>query len=662
MNNIIESYNKQIFDMYMSAHPNANPQRVMDHIVAMSKHHLRDLPIIMHNNITKERLSTTLTSALEWVETRKPIITGNGSFFMQHKEYLSPVIKMLEALQKLRGFKKKIMYEKAKGTPEYSNAFTSQNSIKTIANADYGGCGTVYSPFFSMYIPASTCAAAKALTTTLICCLEFTSGSNSKWCKLNHINELFDMINIILGDTEDRNIINVKFTVDEVSQRLCGMTNNMSIQCVKTLRTFLSTLSQLQLTKLMLAFNVHYVLENHLAGEVASAMEYYKQNQIEPLKFKHLLELKTNEGTAEALQLLNESGFGEKIPSVIEKDVLKITKVVMENCIYSFMLNDNEVRATHMKRKIVCVTDTDSLMVHFSHYIDAFQCRGKHFKKSCILAAALGMRLFVEGIIPKFVRYIAVNCRIEDPYYYTKFAFKNEYGILAMTMKGKKMYAMSTFAQEGHPRNPWVIDITGLTFKKRDSAEFLEPIMLALYRDYVLTSDEIQVDKIMDAYADLREQLIREIPTTTKYFIVKSIKDVSAYDVNKTLPAQMKGSIIWNNMSPDEQIMPMDRAQLIQLSWEAIDANMHDSNVAELARLQSIVAKGDVDGKTKRKDPYICIPEHYDTIPEWIIPIIDVEVMTDKILAPAFKQMFDLFSVVMPETKGGMRASRMIEL
>ena len=55
----------------------------------------------------------------------------------------------------------------------------------------------------------------------------------------------------------------------------------------------------------------------------------------------------------------------------------------------------------------------------------------------------------------------------------------------------------------------------------------------------------------------------------------------------------------------------------------------------------------------------MCLPEDYKPIPDWIQPVIDVELAVDKLLSP-FKQLFALFDVNMPETRGGMIPSRMI--
>ena len=291
-------------------------------------------------------------------------------------------------------------------------------------------------------------------------------------------------------------------------------------------------------------------------------------------------------------------------------------------------------------------------MVQFASYLDEFQARTDNFRDSCIYATALGMRLFVEGIIPAFVEYIAISMNIEDKYYRDKFVFKNEFAFLSMALFAKKMYAASMFVQEGKPRNPHDIAVTGLSFKKRDAAEFLEPIMLNLYDKYILTSKDVNISGVLDEFHALRNMLKESIGTDPSYYKMLSVKDPTSY-ATATLPAQVRGSIVWNNIMPDEEILPMDRVIVIPLSFKLMQEHTDIGKVSEVRRLSLI------DNENMKRDPYICLPEYYKTIPEWIQPIIDIDYAIDKLLAP-FKQILGMFDVYLPETRGGMTASRMI--
>lgn len=647
MSDIIERYQNKILDIYMQVHPDADRHEVLQLINNVTEQNLRDIPCKMHNNVKHEMIETTMTNVLSWTETSNPIISGAGSFFKQHKDYLSPSTIMLENLMDDRSSVKNEMWKYEKASIEYVNLNTQQGSIKVIMNADYGGSGTPLSPFYSQYIPPATTGTAKNITTTLICCLEYSSDNPHRYAKLNSINELFDMIFIVLNDDENREFIDATFTVDEVVERLSSRVNDIRLPDIKLLRMYLKTLSPFQLTKLMLAFNVRLVLKRFLQKEVGMCMDYFRANQID-----------VDDMSEENMQ---RCGFGKKCPEGLTPIIDRIKKVVLDNCVYPFILNDAEVRAANMTRQVVCVTDTDSLMVHFAHYIDEFQSRittGPYPERdSAILASALGVRLFVEGIIPKFVGYVASGCNINDKYYRDKFIFKNEFGFLSMALFAKKMYAASMFVQEGNPRDIHSIAVTGLSFKKRDAAEFLEPIMERLYDQYILTPrDGIHVDKLLDEYYATREMLKREAPHNTTYYQVLSYKDKNAYDQSRRLPNQVIGSLVWNYVFPDEEILPQDRVIVVPLSRDKVIANRGTSENIE--KIYKFASTDDPNGKY---DIIICLPENYKEIPEWLQPCIDLDKLIDKLLSP-FQQILGLFDVVMPTTVGGVTASRMLYL
>lgn len=638
---IIERYQENAYNIYMQMHPNADALRVKELIRERVMRTYKDPKCQLDNNVTHETIDTTLSNVINWIEYKKPIISGNGTFFKQHKEYLSPTVRMLESSMHKRDVIKKEMYTFKKGSVGYKNKYCGQLNVKVIMNADYGGAGTTLSPFYSKYIPPATTGTAKNITTTLICCLELASCNNDKWCILNNINELFDFINVVLTDTENREIVNTFYSVDEVADRLIKMINAPSGYEVILITKFVETLSDEDRTKLMLAYNVKECLRKHLSSEISSAMSYFKQHQ-----------LNVSNITPENM---DESGFGVKPPPEVSGLIDKIIKTVCDNCIYNFMPNDVEARSERMMREIVCVTDTDSLMVHFAHFIDEFQARiPGDFKSSCLLASTIGIRLYVEGVIPKFVQYISLGMNIDDEKYRAKFIFKNEFIFLMMALFAKKMYATSTFSQEGSPRDIHDISVTGMSFKKRDAAEFLEPLMLEMFDKFVLTSNTIDVSAILEKYYEVRDEIYRNAKKYSKYFKVLSLKNKEAYVKSKTLPAQMRGSIIWNAMFPDREMLPMDRVKLIPISWELMQEHRNeDPRIAECMKYCL------VDDPDMKKDPYICIPNHMSETPEWIAKIIDIDTLVDKLLSP-FKQMFGLFGVHMATTKGGMIPSRMV--
>jgi hypothetical protein len=309
-----------------------------------------------------------------------------------------------------------------------------------------------------------------------------------------------------------------------------------------------------------------------------------------------------------------------------------------------------------MDRMIVCVTDTDSLMVHFPHYIETFNCDTGDFKESCLVASAFGMRLFIEHIIPDFVEYWAINAGIESEKYRKRFIFKNEFAFLAMALVAKKMYAASMFVQEGAARDIHEIAVTGLSFKKRDAAEFLEPIMEHIYDKYILTSGKIDVEGIYNEYCMIRNTIVANIRMSTEYFKVLSYQDPEAYDQTRVLPDQIRGSLVWNRIMEEEPIIPPDRIKVVNLSFDLLEKYKDDD--WKIKKVLEISLRGN---ENKKYDPVICLPEHYKQVPDWIGKCIDVDFTVDKLLSP-FKQLMSLFNFYLADTRGGVKPSRMLSI
>lgn len=640
--NIIEKHDSQIVELYHKMHPELNPDEIMKYVKSFSEKHVIDIPCVMHNNSKNKRIQTTVSKAMSYVDQRQPIITGNGTFVKQHAELTAPTVKMLESLQHKRGVKKKAMFDCAEGSIEYKLKYTGQLNVKIVMNAEYGGAGTPLSPFYNQYVPAATTASAKALTTTLICCLELCSGNTNVWIQMN-ISQLYDFIHVILSNTEDRPniIVDDSVTAKTVMKYLSKKVHDFTFEDSAYLNKYLETLTTEQLSRLMYAFNVKYALRKLVSNEVKQVMDYIKANMID---IENMSE-----------DTIHRMGAGTKIPEDIMIPMTRIIDVVMDNCIYPYLIDDNEVRCDYMKRCIVCVTDTDSLMVHFSSFLQyLFVDDIPSFRDKCLCASAFGRMLYVENIIPKFVQYQALNCNIKDKYYRDKFIFKNEFLFLAMTLYSKKMYAMSTLIQEGKPRNPHKISFTGLSFKKRDSAQFLEPVMRELYDKYILTGSKIQPEKIYESYMFHQNKLMKELSETTAYFKQGSVKPAESY--KKAIPAQVRGALIWNTLYPDEKMQTLDRVYVVPLSWDLMDE--HSQNDSKVAALLQLCLKGN---EKRKSDPYISIPESYKTLPPFIAKCVNKQFAIDKILSP-YKQIAGLFDFVMPETYGAQTMSRLIAL
>ena len=633
---IVEEYLDVATDSYMRMYPDSDPVLVREVMADELEKSLIDIPCTLHNDTYHEYVDTTILDVFNWLRLRHPIISGNGSFFKQHSEYTAPSIKVLETWLMKRKKLKKLMFKFNPGSIEYNNYNTAQGNQKVICNAEYGESGTPLSSSFSVYIPPATTGSAKNLTTSLICILELFVGNTDTFILLKDINEMVDfMFNVLHADDPRPNRITATFTPEEVSQRLYSMIRKKNESDYQYLLSVCRTLSSDDLSKLMLAYNPRLMMNHFLCGEMTTIGTYLKQ---------HLVDLENC--TPEALKM---AGFGEEAPDEIADLINLVFGRISDSTIYPYIPNDVEYRAEVARRDLICVVDTDSLMLHYPKLINEFKTDTGNFRMSCVCAAGFGTRLFAKVVVPRFINYFALNCGIEDEYYRKKLEFKNEFSYLMMILMQKKMYLASIFVQEGNPRNIHKIDAKGVQFKKRDSADFLEPLILGMCDRYMISVDQISIDTILNTYMDIRDDYRKRIYTDVEYYTKQSVKAIEAYAKSKTLPIQMRGSQIWNEIMSTEPIVSLDRVYIIWLSFDKL-AKADDPRGRRLYEL------------CKRYSPSeacICLPETYKQIPEWVSKYIDGDYNIDKLLGP-FKQILGVFNVYLPENKGSFKCTKML--
>lgn len=637
-NVVIDEYIEHTVDVYMRMYPDSNETQVRQLVTKKIEESLVDIPCTLHNDTYHEYVDTTVLDTFNWLAIRKPIISGNGTFFKQHKEYTAPTIKVLETWLTKRKKLKKIMFSFPKGSIDYNNYNTGQNNQKVICNAEYGEAGSKLSTSYSVYLPASTTGSAKNLTTTLICLLELFVSNDDGYIIMKDINEMMDFIFNVLNDTEERPYRVTKyFTPERVAKRLFGMIRRKNDDDYEVLFKYACSLTEDEKSKLMLASNLKLLLSEFLTEEMYTIGTYLKQ---------HIVDF--DNCNTESLQL---AGFGVTPPEAVNDLYERVSLIVRDSCIYPFIPNDVEARADNAMRDLVCVVDTDSLMLHYPKLINEFQTDTGNFKMSCICAAGFGTYLFANTVVPKYIDYFTLNVGIVDKYYRDKILFKNEFSFFMMILFQKKMYLNSMFVQEGNPRNIHEIDAKGVSFKKRDTADFLSPMILNLCDQHLISSDELKIDNIINEYIRIHSDIVRRVPYDVSLYTKQSVKGEDAYDASKTLPIQMRGSIIWNEIMSTEQILPLDRVYIIWLSYELLEhgTNPRTRRLLEICKRRS------------PKEACICIPESYKRIPDWISCGIDPEYNADKLLAP-FKQLLNVFHVYLPENRGSFKCTKMLSI
>lgn len=151
----IEKWMSEMTKTMQQANPDWDENEIRETLLDMVEKDIQNPPVNLDNNYTQENRDSTLLSVFDWIDDRKPIISGNGTFYKNQHEAINPIATMLDDKLSMRKKYKKIMFnvgeDIGEDTEEYKYWDRSQGNEKRIVNSYYGGSGTPVSPFYSTW-------------------------------------------------------------------------------------------------------------------------------------------------------------------------------------------------------------------------------------------------------------------------------------------------------------------------------------------------------------------------------------------------------------------------------------------------------------------------------------------------------------------------------
>lgn len=96
-----------------------------------------DTPSVeLDNNYTHQHKDdVSLLSVFDWILDKKPIITGNGTFYHNQEEAINPVAQMLQDMLAERKAIKRKMFNSPEGSQEYIDLDRAQKNVKINVNS-----------------------------------------------------------------------------------------------------------------------------------------------------------------------------------------------------------------------------------------------------------------------------------------------------------------------------------------------------------------------------------------------------------------------------------------------------------------------------------------------------------------------------------------------
>ena len=132
---IKKEYIEQSVETIMRINPSLIREDVERIVTRKVKERLSNPTVTMDNNVTGANEKIKLTDLCSWIDKKKPVVSGNATFYMQPDVLQSPTSNMLRSMKKGRKAVKKEMFKYKNTDDEYRRLDWNQGNLKVVMNA-----------------------------------------------------------------------------------------------------------------------------------------------------------------------------------------------------------------------------------------------------------------------------------------------------------------------------------------------------------------------------------------------------------------------------------------------------------------------------------------------------------------------------------------------
>lgn len=663
---IKKDYMDSVVSTVIKMHPNLNENEVEKIVGRIIKEKMKDPTIIMDNNVTRAGATITLTEMCNWIVKRGPVVSGNATFYMQPKELLSPTSNMLRSLKKGRKLVKKAMFKHKPDSDEYAMLDLDQGNKKVIMNAEYGGSGAPTAAFYTKYSPAATTLMAQSIITTMAAFFEGYVGDNQKFF---HVNECFDWMNTVIK--KDKKIPNWIWRPTEIDviRRIENHFYMSDASDFPHIENYVKNCTSDELVYLYYANNIKELIRRNgkissLISNILFALPNYEAAEKEvPVQFQNKFPY-----TEDGQHVLDYNKWVSRemfldpynIPNVIKDDMESMISLMTQFVYVEYITPDSIVKLNNHYRNTVLLVDTDSNVINADLFVSFILNEifpGESFTRA---------KLYNEMILVNVLAAILDRCVIKILDYYGRMHNMDEDSRAELTMKNefmfrrfflmltKKRYAASIALREGNIMIPFKLEIKGMDFIKAGVTDDVTKKFTRMLEEHILFSEGLELHEMMKELKEFEREIYEDLRKGGTKFLkpqmykaeeaYKKIRDKDGRVVGSqawSLPV-FRGSSVWNELYPDRKIYSLDRVKLIKLTVVGpLDIErIKDKYPEEYQMVMDKIFRSNKSDIVNAGLKVIAIPNSLKSIPEWIVDLIDYDVIISDVIS-SFKSVLD---------------------
>lgn len=624
---------------------------------SIAKRLTRTYPANIKNEYNNTNIQTNNLDLINFIETKKPILTPGGTMFTKHGVVPNLISEMLtKFLDTRKGYKaERKKYDK--GTKEFAFYNLMQLVTKIIANSLYGAQGMCNCIFYNYHVASSITSSGQSLISASGLFFEMFLHNNVKYESLNEMIAMIDNIKNEKRIYDDNEILDRDITIDECFEKVimtCGF------DWIPTEREM----------------NIIYKIINELSIQDRNRL-FYKNCLYDFIDNKYITKL-----LYDILNIVeNPMIFPTAPPEEAKENIIKFKDLLLEYVYYGHQITNRLDKYSSMYRSVSIITDTDSVIISLDNWyryiLDKFKDNDfplncnivdevsalegnpkitKTFKHTDNSVEAVKEAKYLKpGSIPpqEGLRYTIINIMaycLDDfvnrymvnyvdnlngllPDGSCLLILKNEFLMKNALVRGvKKSYASLLELQEGTvvPKDQ-SLDLKNLIDKSEYNPDTRNRLSHIL-KEFVLDIDDGQIDQAriiyeLKLFEDEIFQSLRK--GDKKYYKPVVIKPRSSYE-DPLRMSGIKASIVFNEIRGEnvEAIDLDDRNTIdivkVNINKKNVD-RIEDKNVVEKLKklLEMKVFKNGITT--------IGVPPD-ETLPEYIIPFIDYKkIISDNI-------------------------------
>lgn len=643
-----DEYIEHLKSFMLKLHPKWDEERLTGAIEHIYKANLKDPSIIMDNNVTGDGATITTTKLCSWIDKAEPVVSGNATFYCQPTKLQSPTSIMLKTLKLERKAVKKRMFAMDPKSDEYSAADLEQGNKKVIMNADYGGSGTPTAAFYTLYSPPATTLMAQSIITTMAAFFESYLGDNQLFFS---IEECCDWMQKVIQKDQDIPSWFVVPSKSDVSKRIIRKFKMISSESIDIINRFVDHCSEKELVYLYYANNFKDLIRNHpkvqsLLKEILEKLPNYEAQEKLPDEYKDKFEsVKDYNKWVSEQMFLNPY----EPPETIKEPLTKFIDYMNQFVYVEYLTPDSIVKLNNHKRNTVLLVDTDSNIINANLFVsmvlnDVFP--GETFGRSKLYSEMIlvnticaALSVSVANILDYYGRTHHIDSEARK-----ELTMKNEFLFrILFLLDKKKRYCASIVLREGNMMVPFKPEIKGVDFIKAGVTEDVSSAFEDMLCNRILFSDKLELYELMSDLKKFERGIYDDLKNGGKKYLKSSIyKPESGYksEADAWKLQVFKGSMVWNELYPEQKIYSLDRVHILKLAVSSVNDldKIKDTYPNEYKKCIEKIYNNENSNIKKTGLSVICIPNGAKTIPKWLIPLIDYDLIISNTIS-SFKSI-----------------------